>query len=141
MVDNKIINIIIADDSPVFIEALSFLFSKNQKYNIIDVCSNGLELVSSKNIYHADILLIDIEMPVMNGYQAATKINFNYSSLPMIALTMHSENVYLSEFIKAGFRGYIHKPDSYQNLFRVIDEVINNKMVFPKNIKITNNSN
>ena len=130
------INIIIADDSDVFIEGLRLMFSKKKEYHILDTCKNGLELINNINLSKADLLLIDIEMPKMNGIIAATKLNCINVNLPMIAITMYKEKIYLEDIIKAGFKAFIHKPEVSKSLFYVIEQVLNNEFIFPDNLLI-----
>ena len=135
---NKI-NVIIADDSPEFIEGLSLMISKDLNLKILDICNNGLELINSSYLWQANLLLIDIEMPIMNGLDAAMRINYKRPELTMVALTMHKEKVYLYEIISAGFKGFIHKPNVPNQLFEVIHAVMNNRFVFPKDLNIDEN--
>jgi DNA-binding NarL/FixJ family response regulator len=136
MPDKNKINIIITDDSPTFIAALSELLSTDPRFNIIDTCCNGLELTNNKNLIKAHLLLIDIEMPKMNGLEAARSINFKLPTLPMIALTMHQEKVYLADIVRSGFRAFVFKPEIPSKLLNIIDLVLQNKFIFPDNLKI-----
>lgn len=136
MVANKEINTIIADDSKTFLEGLHFMLSKSKRFNVIDKCSNGKELIESDQLINADLILTDIEMPEKNGLEAARLINFSHPSLPIIAMTMHVEKVFLTEIIETGFRGFLYKPDIPKELFNVIDSVFKKKLSFPQKLKI-----
>lgn len=129
-------NIVIADDSPIFAEGLNVLVDSWPDYKIIEVCKNGMELVESTVLSIADIALVDIEMPVMNGFEAARLVNKKQPNLPMIALTMYQEQAYLKDIIFAGFKAFIYKPEVPTKLFEVINQVLNNKYIFPKNLKL-----
>ena len=138
MVHKDKIQIIITDDSPPFIEGLILMLSKNQNFRILDTCSNGLKLVSNTSLSKADLLLVDIEMPEMNGLEAAKRVNYQYPNLPMIALTMYQDKVYLLDIVSSGFKAFILKPEVPQKLFEVIQLVLADKYAFPKNLKIKN---
>jgi len=135
MADKKV-KIIITDDSSVFAEALAVMLSTVPNYEVIGTCSNGLELVENEKLSAADLLLIDIEMPIMNGLEAAQQINYKLSTIPMIALTMHQDKVYLVDIIRSGFKGYVHKPTISHSLLETIEKVLNNTYVFPKDLKV-----
>lgn len=128
--------ILIADDNDIFIEGLSLLISTNNQFEIIGTCKNGRELINSPLLISADLLLVDIEMPELGGIHAATIINRQFHELPMIAISMFSERVYIQEVLGAGFRGFIHKPDVSKMLFDVIDRVMNNEFAFPNNLRL-----
>ena len=129
------LRIIIADDNDFFAEALSLLL-RNNKFNIIDVCRNGRELVSSLQLSRAHLILADIEMPEMDGIEAAKIVNSKYPHIPLIALSMYFEKIYLNEIIMVGFKGFLYKPEIPQKLIGLIDQVLDNKFVFPNNLKI-----
>lgn len=132
------IKIIITDDSLPFCEGLKHLLSEFETFDIIATYSNGKELLESDILLLADLLLTDIEMPIMGGVEAGKRVNFLHPDLPMIALTMHQEKVFLNEIIGAGYRGFVHKPDISKELMNVIDKVLNNKFSFPNGLKIIN---
>ena len=135
----NIINIIVADDSPEFIEGLQVMFATSDKYKIIETLRNGQELTDSNHLNKADLILTDIEMPILNGIDAGKRINFQYPNLPMIAITMYKDKVYLEEIIGAGFKGFIYKPDLADSLFNVIDSVLKNNFSFQdSNLKLKN---
>ena len=130
------INIILVDDSKVFIEGLKVILSKFFNYHLLDICNNGKELIESPNLPEADLIIMDIEMPVMNGIEAARRINSEYPNLTMLALTMHLEKVFLEDIIEAGFKGLIYKPEASKKLNGVIREIMNDKLVFPENLNL-----
>jgi DNA-binding NarL/FixJ family response regulator len=127
----KVIKIIIADDSSVFLEALNFLITRNMQFEIIDTCCNGLELINSPRLFNADLVITDIEMTEMNGIEAAKRISYLHPNLPIIALTMFIEKIYLRTIVEAGFKGFIYKPNVSNDLFDVIDKVLQKEYVFP----------
>ena len=130
------IKLIVADDSKAFMKALLALISENTAYEVIDVCTDGLALVNSKNLGYADVVLTDIEMPKMNGIQAAKRINQLFNHIPLVALTMHKDKLFLNDIISVGFKGFIYKPEMADNLFCVIDSVLKNKFMFPNDLKL-----
>lgn len=136
MFSNDKIKLIIADDNATFIEALNFFLSKYEKFKVIDICNNGLELVESKKLFEADVLLVDVQMPELDGISAGKKINQRFPKLPMIAITMIEGAVYLDELVYNGFRGYVHKLEIPTKLIDTIDKVLNKTFVFPNHLKI-----
>lgn len=124
------IKVIIADDYPEYIEALEFILSNSNKYLVIDKCYNGLELVESSQLHRAEVLLVDIKMPKLNGLEAAIRIKKDLPHIPMIAVTMEIEQLYLKDIINAGFNGYVYKPEASENLLNVIEDVMNQNFVF-----------
>jgi DNA-binding NarL/FixJ family response regulator len=130
------IKVIITDDSASFLQGLELMLKTDERFEIIDRCANGRELLFNKNVGIADLLLIDIEMPVMNGIDAATKINFADPQVPMIAITTNIKTIFLKDIICAGFKGFIYKANVQAELFPTIDKVLKNKFVFPKELNL-----
>jgi len=138
MKNKDTINVIIADDNPLVIEGLILMLSKRKDIRVLDTCKDGLELVSNENLAYAGLLLVDIDMPIMNGIEAAIRVNYKHPLLPMIAITMHKEKVYLEEIVGAGFKGFVHKPEISKNLYDVMRMVLDNKFAYPDNLKTKN---
>lgn len=132
----KKVNIIIADDSPEFVQGLKALLSLHEKYLVVETYKNGAELVNSTQLPNCDLILSDIQMPEKNGLQAAQEINFENQHIKLIALTMHKDDIYLSEIISAGFKGFVHKPDTAQELIATIERVLKNEFVFPNDLEL-----
>lgn len=133
---NNKCKIIITDDNKVFIEGLKLLLSDYSEFEIIATYFNGYELLNSNLLSEADLLLIDIEMPQLNGIEAGIKINTLYPKLLMISLSMHLDKVYLSDIFAAGYKGFVYKPNVSKNLIEVIRLVLKKKFVFPDGFNI-----
>lgn len=133
--ENKI-DLLLVDDNQGFIDATSMFLSIKNKYNVIGTANNGLELLNHPMLFKADIILMDCEMPVMNGIEAARQVNFQFPHKKMIAVTMFDDQRDLLELLGAGFNGYIYKPEIATKLSSVIERVINEEYVFDSKIRI-----
>ena len=131
------IPIIVADDSPEFLEGLQVLLSTSARYKLLESHKNGRDLIQSELLHDAKIIVTDIEMPHMNGIEAAKRINYRYPKILMVAMTMYYDKVYLEEIVSAGFKAFIYKPEIASQLFDVLEQVQQNKFVFPDYLKIT----
>jgi DNA-binding NarL/FixJ family response regulator len=128
--------IFIVDDNRQFVEGLDFLLKKDPAFEIIGTAYNSNELFQNPKFKLADIILLDIEMPGMNGFDTASKINWTNASIKMIAITMYQEKVYLEKLVNSGFRGFVNKTEITECLIDVIHKVADNNFVFPGNIEI-----
>lgn len=141
MMSKEKLNIILVDDSKSFLEALQIVLDKYFMCSVLDICYDGKELVESKKLHQADLIISDIEMPGMNGLEAAMLVNQRYSKLPMIALTMHIDKVFIDDIIYAGFRGFVYKPEVSKKLPDVINQVLNKKFAFSNSLNIKEQNN
>ena len=130
------IKIILVDDNKIFNEGLNVILSKCPNYYILDSCGSGLELLECPHLHKADIILLDIQMPLMNDLEVAKKINIKYPYIKMLALSMHIDKVFLEDIIEAGFNGFIYKPDTSKKINEVIPRIMNCQFVFPDNLKL-----
>lgn len=126
------IDLILVDDNQGFIDAVGMFLSIRNKFSVIGTASNGLELLKHPMLYKADVILMDCEMPVMNGIDAAKQVNFQWPYKKMIAVTMFDDQRDLLELLGAGFNGYIYKPDIATKLESVIERVFNDEYVFDR---------
>ena len=129
-------DIIIVDDNKNFLEAASLFIETRLGYIVLDRFESPLHLFNSKNIHKADCILMDIEMPDLNGIEAAKMILKDFNKLKFIAITNHSEKVYLEQLICVGFKGCVFKNNLFKQLPKAIDKVVSGKLFFPNDIKI-----
>ena len=105
--------LLIADDEQLEREALRFIISKSID-SIIDIeeAVNGREAIAKVQASHPDIIILDINMPGINGIEAAWKIREKDKSVCIIFLTAFHQFDYAHEAIKVGVEDYIVKPSS-----------------------------
>ena len=112
--------ILVAEDNPINQEiALAILESAGI---FVEIVKNGKEAVEAAHKSHFDAVLMDIQMPEMDGYEA-TKIirgDSRFTSLPIIAMTAHAMKGDEEKCLKAGMDGYISKPINQERLFYII---------------------
>ncbi|MBN1951081.1 MAG: response regulator transcription factor [Bacteroidales bacterium] len=132
---------IIVDDNQIYRESVRFLVESVYHHEVIGTASNGKEFLELKNINDADIILMDIEMPVMNGSEAAKMALWHNRSLKFIAITSYKDRAYLIDLVSSGFRACIFKDSIYDEFEATIELVKNNVMQFPKDIRIDSNKN
>lgn len=130
------LKIIIADDNIQFRSGLKFYIENILKHYVVAEAKDGKELLQIAKTTEADILLVDIAMPVLNGIDASREHLFHYSNHKIIAITSYEEQTYLNELIEAGIKGCVFKKDIYEHLKLAIARVMMDELYFPKNISI-----
>lgn len=98
-----------ADDHPLIREGFKSLLMKNERFEIVGIAENGKELVELAERLQPDIILTDINMPVLNGMAAIEQIGKLYPDIKCVILTMHEERAYVLQALKIGVYGYILK--------------------------------
>jgi DNA-binding NarL/FixJ family response regulator len=115
--------IAIVDDHELFRDGLKLVLSQlNPGYNVVEF-HNGQEFLMSLNQQVPDIVLMDINMPVLNGRETTVKALELYPELKIIAVTMYGEENYYLRMIEAGVKGIILKKSGKYELEQAIQEV------------------
>lgn len=136
MVHKKTYKIILVDDQPIFRAGLKLYLENELGHTIIAEASNGKEFLELPNIHKSDIIIMDIEMPEMNGLKASKNILERFSNLKIIAITMYHDKAYLKDLIERGIKGFIHKSDTFENVDKILNVVYNNELYFPDSLKL-----
>ncbi len=121
-IKNKI-KIIICDDHQIFVEGLKALIKDSDKVTMIGEASNGEELLELEKLKDADVVLMDIFMPKINGIEATQKLKVIYPDIKVLGLTMVEEAKQISDMIKAGASGYLLKTSGRDELVQAIIKV------------------
>ncbi|MBK7800833.1 MAG: response regulator transcription factor [Saprospiraceae bacterium] len=118
------VRIIIYEDSDHLRSSLCSLFQWNTEMEVMLAKPNPSEVLKDIDEYRPDVILMDIDMPVMNGIEAVTLLRSNNSAIPVIMLTIFedAENIYNA--ICAGATGYLLKND-FEHIIYSIKDVLN----------------
>ena len=114
--------VMLADDHALFLEGLQRLLE--QRYDLISTVGNGRELIETAERLRPDVILLDISMPMLNGFEAARKLRQLVPATKLIFLTMHADRTYVKEAFKAGASGYLLKRAAASELEHAISVVL-----------------
>lgn len=103
------IKVMIVDDQKIFREGLKMIISQDKEIDVVGLCENGQEAIDMISIYKPNIILMDIQMPVMNGVESVKRIKEAYEDIDVIMLTTFHNDEYITDAIKAGALGYLLK--------------------------------
>lgn len=113
----------IADDHNMIREGLKQLLEFDGSIKVVSEASNGVECLNKLNIYHPDVLLLDINMPELNGIEVLKKMKADNSEIKVLILTVHNEMDYLMKAVDIGVDGYILKDSESSELKKAIRTV------------------
>lgn len=123
-------NIIIVDDHLIFRQGLISIITAERIANVIGEASNGYEFIDLLSVLHPDLVLMDIDMPKMNGIEATRKAMKLMPELKIIAYTMFGEEEYYFKMIELGVKGFILKSTTITELENAFQEVMMGKTYF-----------
>jgi DNA-binding NarL/FixJ family response regulator len=123
-------NIIIVDDHLIFRQGLISIITSENIANVIGEASDGYEFVELLADLRPDLVLMDIDMPKMNGIEATRKAMKLMPELKIIAYTMFGEEEYYYKMIELGIKGFILKSTTITELENAFQEVMIGKTYF-----------
>ena len=133
MADRKT-SIIIVDDHKIFRDGLILLLDNFDFVKVVGQAANGVEFLSLIENLAPDIVLMDINMPKMNGIEATKKALQGYPELKIIALTTFADDEYIEQMISAGVEGYMLKRSDIEDFEIAIKKVAQGGSYFSSEI-------
>lgn len=115
--------IVIVDDHQLFRNGLKFILSEMMDVEVVGEASNGKEFIELLNYIVPDLVLLDINMPHMNGVEAAKIALQKHQGLNILVLSMYGETEYYNTLIDIGIKGFILKDVDNRELRDAIDKV------------------
>jgi len=131
---NKKLTVFLVDDHALFREGIRFLLSKNKSIGTIYEADDGIALLEKISDICPDIILMDIDMPRMNGIEATRKVLDLLPDCKVIALSMHADECFYREMIDAGAKGFLLKNSRFGDVERAIEEVWQGNNYFSQEI-------
>jgi DNA-binding NarL/FixJ family response regulator len=119
----EMLNIAIIEDNPQYRTAISIILQLNENFRLIHKLENCDEMIGRFEVEKPDVVLMDIDMPGMNGIQAVWEIKKHFPEVKVLMLTVFEDEEKIFGAIKAGANGYLLKKDSPQKILDSVDAV------------------
>ena len=129
------ITLAIADDHLLVINGIRAMLEKNSEINILFSATNGTGLLNQLVGNKPDVLLLDIQMPDINGIDLCKLIHKNYPEIKIIALTNFEQSSYVKQMLRSGAVGYLLKNIDGKTLVRAIETVAQNRAFIQEQIQ------
>jgi DNA-binding NarL/FixJ family response regulator len=121
----KQIQVAIADDHTLLRKALAQLIGSFEEYNVIFEAGNGRDIKKKINEHLVpDLILLDVNMPEMDGFETAAWLTKNYPKIKVLALSMFSDERTIIRMLRQGARGYVLKNIDPEELRKALDSVV-----------------
>jgi RNA polymerase sigma factor (sigma-70 family) len=115
--------LLIADDHQMFVDGLKSLLEDENELCVIGEAKNGLEVLVICDREPVDIVIMDINMPIMDGIQTSRELSKKHPSVKILGLSMYNDRDYISDILKAGALGYVLKNTGKENLLSAISTI------------------
>jgi two-component system, NarL family, response regulator NreC len=117
----------LADDHKITRQGLRSLLEKQKDIEVVAEADNGRAAVRLADELGPDIIIMDVTMPDLNGVEATKQILSKSPDIKIIALSMHSDAIFVTEMLKSGASGYLLKDCAFEELTRAIRTVADDK--------------
>ena len=132
--DSKVIKIALADDHILLRTALSAVINKTGKFFVVIEACNGNDLIAKIEAGNVpDIILLDLNMPELDGYETAKWLQMNYPNIHIIMLTMYDTEPMMIRLLQAGVKGFLRKDTDSNELQSAILSVMKTGFYFTNN--------
>ncbi len=129
----SMINIVIADDHPIFIDGIKTALKDEQEISIIGEALNGKQVLELLKYKKADIILLDINMPEMDGLETAEAIKRRFPKVKVIMLTQYNEKRLVKKCLDLGVESYLLKDCGKPELIKAIRSIASGGIWFQAN--------
>src|SRR5437764_11613612 len=116
------LRILVADDHEIFRQGLKVLLDR-EGFEVFGEAADGHQAVRLARDLRPDVAILDLAMPLLNGLDAAREIHQVSPQTRTVLLTMHTEDLYVLEALRAGVRGYVVKTQAAADLVQAIRDI------------------
>ena len=131
------IRTILADDHKLFCDGLEWVLNDSGHFQVIQKFYNGQSLLEKIQTLNADLLIIDVEMPAINGFDAIKRIRLSNSTSKIVMLSMHEETVFSQEAFMLGADAYLNKSMESMHLIDSLLKTYQGAKLFPAASMVT----
>jgi len=131
----KRVSIMIVDDHTLIRETWSFLLGKNENFEVVAECGNGERAIELARDKRPDVVLLDINMAPMSGFDVLKMIRKYSPGSKIIGVSMHSQPAYAKKMLRLGAKGYVTKNSPRSEMMQAITEVSNNHVYVCQEVK------
>lgn len=117
------ITIILADDHPIVRKGLREIIDDDRRLKVIAEAANGREAVDAVERLKPRVVVLDVDMPLMNGFEAAREIKTKNLSTEIVFLTMHRDEDMFNEALDLGAKGFVLKDSALDDIVECVKEI------------------
>ncbi|MBT33621.1 MAG: DNA-binding response regulator [Thalassobius sp.] len=118
------VNLVIADDHQVILDGIESLIEGEADMQVVGKACNGKQLIKMITSIEVDMVLLDINMPVMDGIESVEYIKTNFPDIKIVVLTMYNDRGFVTKMVELGVNGYILKNTGKRELLNAIRMVL-----------------
>ena len=128
------LRVLLVDDHEIMRQGLRLLLEKNSDMEVVGEANDGLKAIELAKELEPDVVVMDVNMPGVDGADATRRIVSSQPDTRIVALSMHSKKGFIIEMLKAGASGYVLKENAFSELINAINTVMGNEIYLSSKI-------
>ncbi len=128
--ENKHFRLLLVDDHPVVRRGMASVLSQNQQLRVVAEAADGVEAVSKARELRPDLILMDVDMPHMNGLAATETLRKEQPDTKILILSMLGNSEYVLRIIESGAKGYVLKESPPEEVLHAVETVLAGQAYF-----------
>jgi DNA-binding NarL/FixJ family response regulator len=124
------IRILIADDHPTILEMVKLILEAHLGFEVVGEARDGQEAVILAESLKPDVIVINVTMPKMSGFEAARRIRLRFPDCAIVILSSNKDRQFIAEAKKVGASGYVSKSDADNQLIQAIETTVKGEEFF-----------
>ena len=128
------IRIIIADDHTILADGIENMLTKNGTFEVVGKARNGEEVIALIKKHPTDVIIMDINMPIMDGIEATRIVKEQFPAVKVLIMSMHDKEGYIQNALEAGADGYILKNTSQDEVEQALHRIMEGGNYFSQDV-------
>jgi len=124
------LRVLVCDDHPVYRDGLAMLLGSLPGFEVVGVASDGVEAVERTAELQPDVVVMDLQMPGLNGIEATARMTADHPHVAVLVLTMYDDDESVFAAMRAGARGYLLKGAAQDVIARAVTSVAQGEAIF-----------
>ena len=124
------VRILVADDFPAILQLVKDILNSHPGFEVVGEARDGDHAVALAEALKPDVVVLNVTMPTMSGFEAARRIRSHFPDCAIVILSSHKDGQFIAEARKAGAKGYIEKSDADEQLVRAIESAVKGEEFF-----------
>lgn len=127
--------LLIADDQPLIRDGLAAIFNMEKEYQVVAKTGDGLETIEQVKLHRPDLVLMDVQMPKLDGLKVTKYIKTEFPDTTVLILTTFEDEEYIWKAITFGASGFLVKGTETETILSIVRECLDGRINFPKSIQ------
>lgn len=128
------IKVIVADDHTILADGIENMLNKKGAFEVVAKATNGEEVIKLLKMHRIDVVIMDINMPVMDGLEATRVVKEHFPEVKVLIMSMHDKEGYIQNALEAGADGYILKNTSQDEMERALIRISDGGNYFSQDV-------